>query len=392
MQQCGLQARRRCAGAAHALRRWPAVTPLSHPRRAAKTFALLARAWDEQAPGYPQWESCEHTTSGLQNRRRPWEQSGSRRGAHNALRVHGGARARLKGHWRPCGFSGKGRGARGRWGRRRARVCGRRRSGPRERGRARDWPAVTPPAAPPPSGWRVTRSHRPRKAPLPPPRPARTAGTARARGGCPEGGRKCGGAEQSYGRGMGRLRNGGCWYRSTKEPESPISAGPSPLPKRLFQGKKVAGARVCWGEGDGRAGALCLSCPVPSRPLAAGWRWGVQREPPRKKGSTAPVPPFSHQLLPLGRPAASPGCTSVGCRHVPVRHKPCCGHMCCCRSKTQTHPGPASCLSFGSRSPKTFMLAVKLCLVTSINYWYLNRFSSLKWQRQNKRSLFRLVC
>lgn len=41
---------------------------LSHPRRAAKTLAPLASVWDEQAPGYPHCESCEHITSRLQNR------------------------------------------------------------------------------------------------------------------------------------------------------------------------------------------------------------------------------------------------------------------------------------------------------------------------------------
>lgn len=34
------------------------------------------------------------------------------------------------------------------------------------------------------------------------------------------------------------------------------------------------------GEGDGRAEALCLSFPAPSRFLAPVWGRGVQREPP----------------------------------------------------------------------------------------------------------------
>lgn len=60
---------------------------LSHPRRAAKTLETPASVWDEQTPGYPQCESCEHIISRLQNSWWSWEQGGSRTDECNTHRL-----------------------------------------------------------------------------------------------------------------------------------------------------------------------------------------------------------------------------------------------------------------------------------------------------------------
>lgn len=187
---------------------------------------------------------------------------------------------------------------------------------------------------------------------------------------------------------MGRLRNRGCWYRGTKEPAPPTSAGPSPLPKCLVQKKKVVTTCICWGEGDGLFGAPCLPFAVPSRPLAAGMEARGAKGAPRTKGSSALLPPASHQRPSLGRPAASPGCRSA-CRGLP---RPCrtdtsrAAVTCAAAAQTQTHPQPpggrarpaAAAFPLWAAPCRPSLLAAKLCLVISINYWYLNRFSSLR--------------
>lgn len=193
---------------------------------------------------------------------------------------------------------------------------------------------------------------------------------------------------------MGRLRNRGCWYLSTKEPAPPICAGPSPLPKRLAHRKKSGlcvpqPGRRRWA---GRSPVPVLSCPQPSPSSCLGAR--SAKRAPRTTGSTALLPPTSHLRPPLGRPAASPGCRSVGCCHVPVGRKSCFGHMCCCRWNPKANPAPASgrpraapslalaaaAFPLWATLCRPLLLAVRLYLLTLVNYWYLTRFSSLRWQ------------